>query len=67
MPMLSHHSKAALAGVWILAAGLIGVMGNVTSMSVGALILGVGLLPPLIIILRGNAVAGLAGPHRTRS
>jgi hypothetical protein len=62
--MLSHHSKAALAGVWILAAGLVGVMGNVTSMSVGALILGFGLLPPLILILRGNAVAG---PHRTRS
>ena len=64
MLVLSRHSKAALAGVWILAAGLIGVMGNVTSMGVGALILGFGLLPPLIIILRGNAVAG---PHRTRS
>jgi len=62
MPILSHHSKAALAGIWILAAGLIGVMGNVTSMGAGALLLGFGLLPPLIIILRGNAVAG---PHRT--
>ena len=64
MLILSHHSKAALAGVWILAAGLIGVMGNVTSLGAGTLLLGFGLLPPLIIILRGNAVAG---PHRTRS
>jgi hypothetical protein len=64
MPILSHHSKTALAGVWILAAGLIGVMGNVTSMGAGALILGFGLLPPLLIILRGNAAAG---PHRTGS
>ena len=64
MPILSHHSKAALAGVWILTAGLMGVMGNVTSMGAGALLLGLGLLPPLIIILRGTAVAG---PHRTGS
>jgi len=60
MPILSHHSKAALAGVWILAAGILGVMGNVTSIGAGALLLGIGLLPPLIIILRGNAVS----PHR---
>ena len=62
MLTLSHRSKAALAGVWILVAGLIGVMANVTSMGAGALLLGIGLLPPLIIILRGNAVAGR---HRT--
>ena len=62
MPILSHHSKAALAGAWILAAGLIGVMGNVISMGAGTLLLGFGLLPPLIIILRGNAEARR---HRT--
>jgi membrane-bound ClpP family serine protease len=49
--MLSHHTKAALAGAWILTAGLIGVMGNVTSIGAGAVILGFGLVPPLVLML----------------
>ena len=55
--MLSPQSKAALAGTWILVAGLIGVLGNVTSMGAGALILGFGLVPPLVLmLLRGTPV-----------
>ena len=49
-----HYTKGALAGAWILTAGFIGVLGNVTSIGAGALILGFGLLPPLILILRRN-------------
>ena len=53
---MTTHSKAALAGAWVLTAGLIGVLGNVTSIGAGALILGFGLLPPLLLIPRGNPV-----------
>jgi hypothetical protein len=49
--MLSHQAKAAVAGAWILTAGLIGVLGNVTSMGAGALILAFGLVPPLVLML----------------
>jgi hypothetical protein len=49
--MMSLHAKAALAGGWILLAGLIGVLGNVTSMGAGALILGFGLVPPVVLML----------------
>jgi len=56
--MVTDHTKGALAGSWILTAGLVGVLGNVTSLGAGALILAIGLLPPLIFILRGTAVAG---------
>ena len=59
MPL--YHAKAALAGAWILTAGLIGVLGNVTSMGAGALILGFGLLPPLLLIPRRSTVPV---PHR---
>jgi hypothetical protein len=45
------HAKGMLAAAWILAAGLIGVLGNVTSMAAGALVLGVGLVPPLLMLL----------------
>jgi len=55
--MMSPHAKAALAGGWILLTGLIGVLANVTSMGAGALILGFGLVPPLILMLqRGTPV-----------
>ena len=53
------HTNAALAGAWILTAGLIGVLGNVTSLAAGGLILALGLLPPLILILRARPVAGV--------
>jgi hypothetical protein len=49
MPL--QHTRGALAAAWILAAGLIGVLGNVTSMAAGALVLGVGLVPPLLMLL----------------
>jgi hypothetical protein len=49
MPL--QHTKGVLAGAWILAAGLIGVLGDVTSMAAGAVVLGVGLVPPLLMLL----------------
>jgi len=52
--MRFQHARGALAGAWILAAGLIGVLGNVTSIGAGALILGFGLAPPLLLMLRGR-------------
>jgi hypothetical protein len=48
------YRKGALAAGWILTAGLIGVLGNVTSLGAGALIFGFGLLPPLVLVLRGD-------------
>jgi hypothetical protein len=59
MPL--HHTKAVLAGAWVLTAGLIGVLGNVTSIGAGALILGFGLIPPLLLIPRRRTVPV---PHR---
>jgi hypothetical protein len=53
--MRFQYRKGALAGGWIVTAGLIGVLGNVTSMGAGALILGLGLIPPLILMLRVGA------------
>lgn len=49
-----QYTRGVIAGAWILTAGVIGVLGNVTSIAAGALILGFGLLPPLILILRGS-------------
>jgi hypothetical protein len=46
--MLSQHMKIALAGAWIMTVGMIGVLGNVTSIAAGALVLGCGLVPPLL-------------------
>ena len=53
--MLSPHAKVALVGAWILTAGLIGVLGNVTSMGAGALILGFGLVPPVVLMVLRRA------------
>ncbi len=46
--MLSQHTKVALASAWIMTAGLIGALGNMTSIAAGALVLGCGLVPPLL-------------------
>ena len=46
--------------------GLLGVLGNVTSIGAGALILGFGLLLPLILILRGKH-GSQPSPHRKLS
>jgi hypothetical protein len=42
----------AVAASWILAAGLIGLAGNVTSISGAAMVLGFGLVPPILMVLR---------------
>ena len=47
---LSHSTTVAFAGTWILAAGLVGVLSNVTSLAAGVLVLGCGLVPPLLMV-----------------
>jgi hypothetical protein len=47
-----HHAKSALAAVWILAAGVTGVMADVTSVGAVSFLFVVGLLPPLIMLFR---------------
>ena len=44
--------NGAIAATWILAAGLMGVVGNVTSIGGGAMVLGFGLVPPILMMLR---------------
>ena len=44
------YRKGALAGAWIMTAGIVGVLGNVTSLSAWAVILGCGLAPPLLML-----------------
>lgn len=41
-----------IAAVWILAAGVTGVMAGVTSVGAVSLLIVVGLLPPLIMLFR---------------
>jgi hypothetical protein len=58
--MQLHQTLGALAGTWILAAGVIGVVGNVTSIGGTAMVLGFGLVPPMLMMLRwsdGRAVS----------
>ena len=40
-----------VAATWIMAAGLVGFVGNVTSIGGAALVLGFGLVPPIILML----------------
>jgi hypothetical protein len=47
------HTNAA-AATWILAAGLICLAGNVTSIGGAAVVLGFGLVPPILMVLRWN-------------
>ena len=55
--MQVQHRDAVVAATWIMVAGLIGLVGNVTSIGGAATVLGVGLVPPLIMILyRGTPV-----------
>jgi hypothetical protein len=49
---LQQTINGAAAGTWILSAGLIGLLGNVTSVGGAALVLGVGLVPPMLLMLR---------------
>lgn len=47
-----HQVKSLIAGAWILAAGVTGVMAGVTSVGAVSLLVVVGLLPPLIMLFR---------------
>jgi hypothetical protein len=46
------YAKAALAPVWIVTAGLIGLFGNVTSIRGAALLLVLGLIPPTLLMFQ---------------
>jgi hypothetical protein len=50
--MQLQQANGALAAAWILAAGLIGLVGNVTSIGGGLMVLGFGLVPPILMMLR---------------
>ena len=50
--MQFQQPSIALAGTWILGAGVIGLLSNVTSVAGGATVLGVGLVPPMLLMLR---------------
>jgi hypothetical protein len=52
-----EEAKAALAPIWILTAGIVGILGNVTSVRGGALVLGFGLIPPILMMLRWSPAA----------
>ena len=53
MPLMHfEESHGALAATWILGAGLIGLLGNVTSIGGAATVLGLGLVPPMLLMLR---------------
>jgi hypothetical protein len=49
--MQFQQRNGAIAAMWILAAGLVGLVGNVTSIGGVALILGFGLVPPILMML----------------
>jgi hypothetical protein len=49
--MQFQQANGALAATWILGAGLIG-LGDVTSVAGVATVLGVGLVPPMLLMLR---------------
>ena len=50
--MQLEQANGAFAASWILGAGVIGLLGNVTSLGGAALVLGVGLVPPMLLMLR---------------
>jgi hypothetical protein len=50
--MQSQQMTGAVAATWILGAGLIGLLGNVTSIGGAAMVLGLGLAPPMLLMLR---------------
>ena len=54
-----EQANGAVAATWILSAGLIGLLGNVTSLGGAAMVLGFGLVPPILLMLRwGPATSG---------
>ena len=52
-----RQMHGAAAGMWILAAGLVGLLGNVTSIGGAAVVLGFGLVPPVLLMLTWLAPA----------
>lgn len=50
--MQLQQTNGAVAATWILASGLVGFVGNVTSIGGAALVLGFGLVPPILLMLR---------------
>ena len=46
-----RRTKSAIGAAWILAAGVIGVTANVTSVGGAVLLAGFGLVPPLVMLL----------------
>ena len=50
--MQFQPTNGAVAATWILAAGVLGVAGNVTSIGGGVMVLGVGLVPPILMMLQ---------------
>ena len=52
--MQSQQLNGSLAATWVLGAGLIGLLGNVTSIGGVAIVLGLGLVPPMLLMLRWN-------------
>jgi hypothetical protein len=42
---------SALAATWILGAGVVGLVGNVTSIGGATMVLGLGLVPPMLVTL----------------
>jgi HD-like signal output (HDOD) protein len=49
---MQRQRTNAVAAAWILAAGLIGLVGNVTSVGAAVMVLGFGLVPPIVMMLR---------------
>ena len=61
--MQLQQRNGAVAGMWILGAGFIGLLGNVTSISGAAMVLGFGLVPPILLMLRwSDPVPALSVP-----
>jgi hypothetical protein len=56
-----QHATGVIAAVWIVGAGVIGLLTNVTSLGAAVAVLGVGLLPPLLLLVRVKP----AGARRT--
>ena len=50
--MQSQQPNGALAAAWIMGAGLIGLLGNVTSLGGTAIVIGLGLVPPMLLLVR---------------
>ena len=61
--MQCQRPNGALAATWILGAGLIGLLGNVTSIGGVATVLGLGLVPPMLLMLHWSRPVQPATVH----